>query len=201
MAINLRKGGSINLDKGLSIVGVGLGWGSKCDLDASAFMLGTDGQIPSERTMIFYNNLCGRGHQKSCPGCKEGLDGVRHTGDDRGDDAGEEDEGGDRETLIVDLSKVPANIKEIIFVVTIDGWEDQRQNFGQVRDSYIRIVNQANDQEIARYELAEDFSLETAVEFGKLCRPDGTWKFSAIGVGFKGVGLDFFVDKYARSFK
>jgi len=204
MAINLNKGGSINLDKGLSLVGVGLGWataeGEEFDLDASAFMLGADGQIPNERAMIFYNNLCGRGHQKSCPGCAEGMDGVRHTGDDRGDEASEDEEG-DRETLIVDLSKVPSNIKEIVFVVTIDQWQARRQNFGQVRNSYIRVVNQANDQEIARYELTEDFSSETAVEFGKLCRPEGNWKFCAIGIGYKSVGLEKFVEKFARAFQ
>jgi tellurium resistance protein TerD len=201
MAINLTKGGRLNIEKGLSKVGVGLGWdpnentGFDFDLDASAFMLGANKKLPKDEFFVFYNNLCGRGHRgDDCKinHCTEGLYGVRSTGDDM--TGGSSD--GDDETLKVDLSKVPAEIQEIIFTVTIHDYEARRQNFGQVRNSFIRIYNAQNNEEIAKYELDEDFSIETAVEFGRLYRKSGEWKFEAMGIGYKG-GLQYFVDKYA----
>ncbi|GHT69468.1 chemical-damaging agent resistance protein C [Bacteroidia bacterium] len=199
MAINLTKGQRIEI--GLSKVGVGLGWdpnegtGYDFDLDASAFMLGANKKLPKEEFFVFYNNLCGRGHQgDDCEkkGCIDGLFGVRSTGDDT--TGGSSD--GDDETLVVDLTKVPSEIQEIVFTVTIHDYETRRQNFGQVRNSFIRIYNAQTNEEIAKYELDEDFSVETAVEFGRLYKRGDEWKFEAMGIGYKG-GLQYFVNKYA----
>jgi tellurium resistance protein TerD len=198
MAINLTKGQRIEI--GLSRVGVGLGWdpnegtGFDFDLDASAFMLGENRKLPKDEYLVFYNNLCGRGHQgDDCEKhhCTDGLYGVRSMGDDT--TGGSSD--GDDETLSIDLSKVPSEIQEIVFTVTIHDYESRRQNFGQVRNSFIRIYNAQTGEEIAKYELDEDFSVETAVEFGRLYRRNGEWKFEALGIGYKG-GLQHFVDKY-----
>lgn len=185
--INLEKGQRISMDKGLSLVSVGLGWdpntgtGYDFDLDASAFMLGDNGHIPSEGYFVFYNNM-------------KSLDGsVESTGDDL---TGGNSDGGDDETLNVDLSKVDSSIKEIVFTATIYKADERKQNFGQVHNSYIRICDATNNVEIARYDLDEDFSVETAVEFGRLYRHNGSWKFEAIGNGNKG-GLQALVDKYA----
>jgi tellurium resistance protein TerD len=183
MAINLQKGQRIEI--GLSKVGVGLGWdpnegtGFDFDLDASAFMLGTDKKLPQDEFFVFYNN------QKSPDGS------VASSGDDL--TGGNSD--GDDETLTVDLSKVDTRIQEIIFTVTIHDYEARRQNFGQVRNSFIRIYNAETHEEIAKYELDEDFSVETAVEFGRLYKRDREWKFEAMGIGYKG-GLQYFVNKY-----
>ena len=185
--INLEKGQRISMDKGLTLVGVGLGWdpnqgtGFAFDLDASAFMLGTNGHIPSDEYFVFYNN------QKSPDGS------VESTGDDTTE--GNSD-GGDDETLNVDLTKVNASIQEIVFTATIYKAEERRQNFGQVRNSYIRIYDAKTNTEIARYDLDEDFSVETAVEFGRLYRRGSEWKFEAMGLGNKG-GLQALVNKYA----
>lgn len=182
--INLQKGQRIEI--GLSKVGVGLGWdpnqstGYDFDLDASAFMLSSNGKLPIDEFFIFYNN----------PLSPDGS--VESSGDDT---SGGNSDGGDDETLTVDLSKIDPRIQEIVFTVTIHDAEARCQNFGQVRNSYIRIYN-ANDKEvIARYDLDEDFSIETAVEFGKLYKKGYEWKFEAIGNGFKG-GLQYFVNKY-----
>lgn len=186
MAINLAKGQRISMDKGLSLVGVGLGWdpntngGYDFDLDASAFMLGANGKIPADEYFVFYNN------QKS-PDCS-----VESSGDDL---CGGNSDGGDDETLNVDLTKVNSNIQEIIFTATIYDAENRKQNFGQVRNSYIRIYDAKTDVEIARYDLDEDFSIETAVEFGRLYRRNGEWKFEAMGIGSKG-GLQTLLNKY-----
>ena len=183
MAINLTKGQRIEI--GLSKVGVGLGWdpnegsGFDFDLDASAFMLGENKKLPKDEFFVFYNN------QKSPDSS------VESTGDDL--TGGNSD--GDDETLKVDLAKVDSKIHEIIFTVTIHDAEARRQNFGQVRNSFIRIYNAQTNEEIAKYELDEDFSVETAVEFGRLYKRNGEWKFEAMGVGYKG-GLDYFVKKY-----
>lgn len=185
--INLEKGQRISMDKGLTLVGVGLGWdpnqgtGFAFDLDASAFMLGTNGHIPSDEYFVFYNN------QKSPDGS------VESTGDDT---TGGNSDGGDDETLNVDLTKVNASIQEIVFTATIYKAEERRQNFGQVRNSYIRIYDAKTNTEIARYDLDEDFSVETAVEFGRLYRRGSEWKFEAMGLGNKG-GLQALVNKYA----
>lgn len=183
--INLEKGQRISMDKGLSLVGVELGWnpnegtGFDFDLDASAFMLGENGQIPEQEFFVFYGNQ------------KAPDSSVESTGDDL--------IGGEGETLNVDLTKVSSQIKEIIFTATIYKAEERRQNFGQVRNSYIRIYDAKTNTEIARYDLDEDFSVETAVEFGRLYRHNGEWKFEAIGNGHKG-GLQALVNKYAKQF-
>ncbi|MDR1544366.1 MAG: TerD family protein [Prevotellaceae bacterium] len=183
MAINLTKGQRIEI--GLSKVGVGLGWdpnegtGFDFDLDASAFMLGENKKLPKEEYFVFYNN----------PISPDGA--VESSGDDL--TGGNSD--GDDETLTVDLAKVNSKIQEIIFTVTIHDYEARRQSFGQVRNSFIRIYNAQTDEEIAKYDLDEDFSVETAVEFGRLYRRNGEWKFEAMGIGYKG-GLQYFVNKY-----
>ena len=185
--INLEKGQRISMDKGLTLVGVGLGWdpnegtGYDFDLDASAFMLGESGRIPSDEYFVFYNN------QKSPDGS------VESAGDDL---TGGNSDGGDDETINVDLSKVDSKIQEIVFTATIYKAEERRQNFGQVRNSYIRIYDAKTNAEIARYDLDEDFSIETAVEFGRLYRRGDEWKFEAMGIGNKG-GLQSLVNKYA----
>lgn len=184
MAINLQKGQRIEI--GLQKVGVGLGWdpnastGYDFDLDASAFMLGENKKLPKDEFFVFYNN------QKSPDGA------VESSGDDL---TGGNSDGGDDETLTVDLSKVDPHIQEIIFTVTIHEAVQRRQNFGQVHNSYIRIYNAVTNEEIAKYDLDEDFSVETAVEFGRLYKRNGVWKFEAIGNGYKG-GLQYLVDKY-----
>lgn len=185
--INLEKGQRISMDKGLTLVGVGLGWdpnegtGYDFDLDASAFMLGESGRIPTDEYFVFYNN----------PKSPDGS--VESTGDDL---TGGNSDGGDDETINVDLSKVDPKIQEIVFTATIYKAEERRQNFGQVRNSYIRIYDAKTNAEIARYDLDEDFSIETAVEFGHLYRRGDEWKFEAMGIGNKG-GLQSLVNKYA----
>jgi tellurium resistance protein TerD len=187
MAINLSKGDRFDLSKGLSKVGVGLGWEPNkgesqfgFDLDASAFMLGANKKLPQDEFFVFYNN------QQSPDGS------VMSSGDDT-EGGGS---GGDDETLSVDLSKVDQRIQEIVFTVTIHEYDKRKQNFGQVRNSFIRIYNALTSEEIAKYELNEDFSVETAIEFGRLYRSGGQWKFEAMGIGYRG-GLQFFVNKYA----
>lgn len=182
--INLQKGQRIEI--GLSKVGVGLGWdpnestGYAFDLDASAFMLGGNKKLPKDEFFVFYNNPISPDKA------------VESSGDDT---TGGNSDGGDDETLTVDLTKVDPNIQEIVFTVTIHEAETRRQNFGQVHNSYIRIYNAATNEEIARYDLDEDFSIETAVEFGRLYKRGTEWKFEAMGIGYKG-GLQYFVDKY-----
>lgn len=186
MAINLQKGQKIDI--GLSNISVGLGWnpnegtGSAFDLDASAFMIDGSRLIPSEGYFVFYGNT-------------DSPDGaVHHTGDDP---TGGNSAGGDDESLVVDLTKIDAAVAEILFVVTIHDAAARRQNFGQVRDSYIRLVDNANGSEIAKYELGEDFSIETGVEFGRLYKRDGKWKFEASGIGYK-EDLGYFLGKYYK---
>lgn len=182
--INLQKGQRIGI--GLQKVAIGLGWdpntstGHDFDLDASAFMLGENKKLPLEEFLVFYNN----------PTSPDKA--VQSSGDDR---TGGNSDGGDDETLSIDLSKIDPRVQEIIFTVTIHDAEQRRQNFGQVRNSYIRICDALSNEEIAKYELDEDFSIETAVEFGRLYKRNGEWKFEAMGYGFKG-GLQYFVDKY-----
>lgn len=184
MAINLTKGQRIEI--GLSKVGVGLGWdpnestGFDFDLDASAFMLGDNKKLPTDEFFVFYNN----------PKSPDGS--VESSGDDL--TGGNSD--GDDETVTVDLTKVDPKVQEIVFTVTIHDYESRKQNFGQVRNSFIRIYNAQTNEEIAKYELDEDFSIETAVEFGRLYKRNGEWKFEAMGIGYKG-GLEYFVNKFA----
>jgi tellurium resistance protein TerD len=189
MAINLSKGERINLSKeapGMKKTAAGLGWdinatdtGAAFDLDVSVFMLGANGKISNEKYFVFYNNL------KSPDGSVESL-GDSRTGKGEGDD----------ETINIDLTKIDAAVEEMLFVVTIHEAEQRRQNFGQVRNSYIRIYNQETQEEIAKYELEEDFSRETALEFGRLYKKDGEWRFQAVGQGYN-EGLQNFVEKYA----
>ena len=186
MAITLRKGERINI--GLSKISVGLGWnpnegsGLAFDLDASAIMIGTGRLIPAEEFFVFYGNTTS----------PDGA--LSHSGDDP---TGGNSDGGDDEVISVDLNRVDPRITEILFVVTIHDATDRRQNFGQVRDSYIRIVNEATGEEIAKYELGEDFSIETGVEFGRLYNRDGKWRFEASGIGYK-EDLAYFLAKYYK---
>jgi tellurium resistance protein TerD len=178
MGVSLQKGGNVNLSKeapGLSAVHVGLGWdvratdGSDFDLDASAFMVKVDGKVRGDSDFIFYNNL------KSTDGS------VQHMGDNK-TGAGE----GDDEVVQIDLSKVPAEVDKVAFAVTIHEGESRRQSFGQVSNAFIRVVNKADGKELARYDLTEDGSTETALVFGELYRNGADWKFRAVGQGFKG---------------
>jgi tellurium resistance protein TerD len=189
MAINLQKGQRIEI--GLSKVGVGLGWDPNTshssedyDLDASAFMLGSNGKIPSDSYFVYYDN------QKSPDGT------VESSGDDR---TGGNSDGGDDETLTVDLTKMDPKIDQIIFTVTMYEALKRKQNFGQVRNSYIRIYDDITQEEICKYELGEDFSIENCIEFGRLYKRDGHWKFEAMGQGYVcdgTFGLELFLDKY-----
>lgn len=181
--INLEKGQRVNVE--LLKFTIGLGWdtnqsstGEDFDLDASAFMLGENRKILSDDYFVFYNNL------KSPDGA------VEHTGDNL---TGEGD--GDDESIRIDLSKINPLVNEICFVVTIHQASERRQNFGQIHNSFIRIYNSDTNEEILRYELEEDFSVETAVEFGRLYKKAGQWKFEAIGVGQK-QGLQEYLNKY-----
>jgi len=191
MALSLSKGGNLSLSKeapGMTKVLVGLGGdarstdGQDVDLDASAFLLKADGKVRADSDFIFYNQL------KSVDGS------VEHTGDNR---TGEGD--GDDEAIKVDLSKVPADIDRIAFTVTIHEADARRQNFGQVRNAFIRIVNQDNNSEVARYDLAEDASTETAMIFAELYRNGAEWKFRAVGQGFAG-GLKPLAESYGLKF-
>ena len=189
MAINLTKGQRMDMPGGHQRIAVGLGWdpsarpGEEFDLDASAFMLAGDKQVPAEGFFVFYNNPVSP--DKS----------VASSGDDRTGGSSE----GDDETLSVELTKVDARIEEIIFTVTIHDFDSRRQNFGQVRNSFIRIYDADTQVEICKYELGEDFSVETAVEFGRLYKRGGMWRFEAMGIGYKG-GLAAFTAKYANRF-
>lgn len=184
MAIKLEKGQRIAV--GLSLVTLGLGWdpnessGADFDLDASAFCLGSNGKLLKEEYFIFYNN-------------KFSPDGAIEGADD--DQTGGSSEGLDDEQIKVNLSKIDDSVEEIICLVTIHNGEQRNQNFGQVRNAYIRIVDETNGSELAKYELDEDFSVETAVEFGRLYKKNGEWKFQAMGNGYK-EDLNFFVKKY-----
>jgi len=178
MAISLQKGGNVNLSKeapGLTKVIIGLGWdpratdGKEFDLDGSAFLLKADGKVRGDSDFIFYNNL------KSSDGS------VTHTGDNR---SGEGE--GDDERVVVDLSQVPADIDRLAVAVTIHEAEQRNQNFGMVSRAYIRCLNADGEKEIARYDLSEDGSIETAMIFGELYRAGSEWKFRAVGQGYKG---------------
>ncbi|MFF9204532.1 TerD family protein [Streptomyces sp. NPDC014986] len=189
MGVTLAKGGNVSLSKAapnLTQVMVGLGWdarsttGAPFDLDASALMC-SGGRVMGDEYFVFYNQL------KSPEGS------VEHTGDNL---TGEGD--GDDESLLVDLSKVPAGCDKIVFPVSIHLADERGQAFGQVSNAFIRVVNQADGQELARYDLSEDASTETAMIFGELYRYHGEWKFRAVGQGYasglRGIALDFGVN-------
>ena len=179
MAVSLSKGQKVSLTKenpGLCNVVVGLGWdvnrfdtGGAFDLDTAAFMLGDNGRCPTDKEFIFFGNL---NHPSGA---------VQHMGDNK-TGAGD----GDDEQIRINLSAVPENISKIAFTVTIYEAEERRQNFGQVNNAFIRIYNEANGEELLRYDLGEDFSIETAVVFGELYKHGGEWKFNAIGGGYQG---------------
>jgi len=190
VGVSLSKGGNVSLSKeapGLTAVLVGLGWdartttGADFDLDASAILTSETGKVVSDKGFVFYNNL------KSDDGS------VEHTGDNT---TGEGE--GDDEVIKVNLAAVPATVQKIVFPVSIYDAEARSQSFGQVREAYIRIVNQAGGQEIARYDLSEDASTETAMVFGELYRNGAEWKFRAIGQGYasglRGIAQDFGVN-------
>jgi len=182
MAINLQKGQRENINAPKFTIG--LGWdtnssstGAAFDLDASVFLLGDNGKMVGDEYFIFYNNT------KSPDGA------VVHTGDNQ-TGAGD----GDDESVTVDLGKINGAVKEICIVVTIHEADSRKQNFGQVRNSFIRVYDDKN-AELVKYELDEDFSVETAVEFGRIYNKDGQWKFEATGSGMKG-GLEDYLKKY-----
>ncbi len=188
MAVSLAKGQKVDLTKGnpgLSKLIVGLGWdtnqydgGYDFDLDAAAFLLGANGKVASDADFVFYGNL------------KHASGGVEHLGDNL-TGAGD----GDDEQIKVDLSLVPASVEKIGFTVTIYESDVRRQNFGQVNNAYIHIMDESNNTELIRYDLGEDFSIETAVVVGELYRNNGQWKFNAIGSGFQG-GLKALCQNY-----
>lgn len=183
MAVSLSKGGKVSLAKAAADAGiqgtlqnivVGLGWdpnkfdgGSDFDLDASVFLCGASGKVEKDSNFVFYNNT-------TAPG-------VVHTGDNRTGDGD-----GDDETINIDLNAVEANVDKIAFTCTIDRADERKQNFGMVNNSYIRIMDAKTGTELVRYDLGEDFSIETAIVVGELYRHNGEWKFNAVGSGFAG---------------
>ncbi|MFI5660607.1 MULTISPECIES: TerD family protein [unclassified Streptomyces] len=190
MGVSLSKGGNVSLSKeapGLTAVVVGLGWdvrtttGTDFDLDASAILTNAEGKVRNDQDFVFFNNL------KSADGS------VEHTGDNT---TGEGE--GDDEQVKVDLASVPADVDKIVFPVSIYDAENRQQSFGQVRNAFIRVVNQAGGTEIARYDLSEDASTETAMVFGELYRNGAEWKFRAVGQGYasglRGIAQDFGVN-------
>lgn len=184
MAISLAKGQRVSLDKALTMAMVGLGWdvntydgGYDFDLDAAAFLLGDNGKVLNDESFIFYNNL-------------ESRDGsVRHTGDNL-TGAGD----GDDEVIVINLAKVPQEVKKIAITVTIHDAVNRKQNFGQVSNAYVRVAKMANENDfdgesVLRFDLVEDFSVETAIVVCEIYRNGSDWKFNAVGSGFQG-GLE-----------
>lgn len=179
MPVSLQKGQKVSLTKsspGLNKIVVGLGWdvnqfdtGGDFDLDAAAFLIANSGKVTCSEDFVFYGNL---NHPSG---------GVQHMGDNR-TGAGD----GDDEQISVNLSMIPESISKVVFTATIYEAEARRQNFGQVNNAYIRIYNDVNGEELLRYDLGEDFSIETAVVFGELYKNGGEWKFNAIGSGYQG---------------
>jgi tellurium resistance protein TerD len=187
MGVSLSKGGNVSLTKeapGMTRVVIGLGWdansftGSEFDLDAQAIMVGANGKVPNDGFFVFFNQL------KSPEGS------VEHTGDNR---TGEGE--GDDEVINVDLAAVPAEIEKVVFTVAIYDADTRKQSFGQVRNGFIRVVNADSSAEVARYDLTEDASTETAMVFGELYRSGADWKFRAVGQGYadglRGIATDF----------
>jgi tellurium resistance protein TerD len=193
MAINLQKGQKVSLDKSMKMALVGLGWdtnkydgGYDFDLDASAFLLGANGKCLRDEDFIFYNNLNGR----------DGA--VVHQGDNR-TGAGE----GDDEVIIIDFTKMPEEIQKVAICVTIHEAAQRRQNFGQVSNAYIRVAKIDSDQDLVgedqlRFDLEEEFSIETALVVCEIYRHNGEWKFNAVASGFQG-GLEALVRNYGLS--
>ena len=181
MAINLQKGQGVTLDNSMQLALVGLGWdtnrydgGSDFDLDASAFLLGENGKLNRDEDFIFYNNLNSRN------------DAVVHTGDNLTGDGD-----GDDEVIFVDFSKIPSDVKKIAIVVTIHDAEARRQNFGQVSNAYIRIAKRSDEfdevgEPVLKFDLEEEFSIETALVVAEIYQKDGEWKFNAVAAGYQG---------------
>ncbi len=210
MAISLKKGGRVDLGKevpSLKNVGIGLGWdenesdtGDEYDLDASLFMINNKGKVPSEGYFVFYgSDLVLPDPTDPDDSDKNKIlspDGaVIHQGDNK--TGGDE---GDDESIFVELNKIDTSITELVVVVTIHAAEERHQNFGQVSNAYVRIFDLDTDKEIAKYDLEEDFSTETAIEFGRLYKKDGSWRFKAVGLGYDS-GLGGFVKKFGLSVK
>jgi tellurium resistance protein TerD len=178
MAVSLSKGGNVSLSKeapGLSNIVVGLGWDSRAtdgaafDLDASAFLVKDDGKVRNDNDFVFYNNP------------KSSDNSIEHTGDNT---TGEGE--GDDEQIKANLSAIPSEVAKVAFSVTIHDAESRNQNFGMIQSAFIRVVNAADNKEIVRYDLSEDFSTETALIFGEIYRHGDEWKFKAVGQGFAG---------------
>lgn len=190
MAVNLSKGQRISLEKaapGMSEAFVGLGWdtnitdtGQDFDIDASVFLLNSNEKLISDNHFIFYNNLISPDPAKS----------VEHLGDNR-TGAGE----GDDELIKVNLRQVPPDVNKIAIVVTIHEAEQRQQNFGQVQNAFVRVVDAKDQKEVVRYDLTEDFSVETALIMAELYRKDGEWRVNAVGAGYQG-GLQVLLDRY-----
>ncbi|MEH1794236.1 MULTISPECIES: TerD family protein [unclassified Nostoc] len=191
MAVTLTKGQRVSLDKvapGLTEVFIGLGWdvkvmdtGSAFDLDASVFMVGINEKLISDNHFIFYNNLVSPDPNKS----------VQHTGDNL---TGVGD--GDDEVIKINLQKVPADVHQIFITVTIHEAAERKQNFGQVQNAFVRVVNAQSNQEVVRYDLVEDYSIETALIMAELYRKDGEWRLNAVGSGYQG-GLKALLDRFS----
>lgn len=190
MGVNLSKGQRVSLDKGTTLALVGLGWdvnrydgGHDFDLDAAAFMLGENGKVRKDEDFIFYGNL-------------ESSDGaVRHTGDNRTGDGD-----GDDEVILLDLSKVPADVKKIAITVTIYDAQARHQNFGQVSNAYVRVAKMSNENDMTgveelRFDLVEEFSIETAIVVCEIYKNGNDWKFNAVGAGYSG-GLEALCRSY-----
>ncbi len=181
MAVNLSKGQKVSLEKSMTMALVGLGWdtnrydgGYDFDLDAAAFLLGENGKVLSDEDFVFYNNL------------EHASGAVKHTGDNL-TGAGD----GDDEVILIDFNKIPANISRIAITVTIHDAKARNQNFGQVSNAYVRVAARSSEddfvgEEKLRYDLAEDFSIETAIVVCEIYRHNGEWKFSAVGAGYEG---------------
>jgi tellurium resistance protein TerD len=190
MAVSLAKGQRVSLEKiapGLTEIFVGLGWDIKSvdtgvdfDLDASVFLLGSNDKLISDKHFVFFNNLTSPDAAKS----------IEHTGDNL-TGAGD----GDDEVIKVKLTQVPAEVEKIVITVTIHEAQERKQNFGQVQNAFVRIVNLQNEQEVVRYDLVEDYSTETALIMAELYRKDGEWRLNAVGAGYQG-GLKALLDRY-----
>lgn len=190
MAVNLTKGQRVSLDKSVTMARIGLGWdinkydgGQDFDLDACVFLLGANGKVLCDEDFVFYNNLSARNGA------------VQHTGDNR---TGEGD--GDDEAIIIDFTKIPQEIEKIAVTVTIFEAQQKNQNFGQVSNSYVRVVkidnpDDQNGEEVLRFDLVEDFSIETALVVCEIYRYNGDWKFSAVAAGYQG-GLEALCRSY-----
>ena len=190
MVVSLAKGQRVSLEKvapGLTEIFIGLGWDTKAtdggfdfDLDASLFLLGSNEKLISDNHFIFYNNLTSPDADKS----------VEHTGDNLTGDGD-----GDDEVINVNLQKVPSDVQKIVVVVTIHESEQRSQNFGQVDNAYVRIVDAKTNAEATRFDLTEDGSVETAMIMAELYRKNGEWRVNAVGAGYQG-GLQALLDRY-----